>query len=276
MENHITVKQFFEKESVQKKFQELLGKKSKGYLTGLMQVVTNNSLLSKASPESIYMAAALGATLDLPINNSLGYAWIVPYGGQAQFQISWKGLVQLAKRSGQYLQINVLEVYENQFKSFNRLTENLNADFEVEGLGEPIGYVAYFKEVNGFEKLDFWKKEKVISHAKRFSKTYNSANSVWKTDFDAMAKKTVLKSILTKWATLSIELQNAIIADQSVINDVDTMDVDYVDAGSTNEEPKKPSISDSDLDKLRAENYTLEQVQTTYSLTETQILNYGS
>jgi recombination protein RecT len=244
-EDKVSVKTYFAKEGVQKKFQELLGKKSTGFITSVMQCVNSNPLLLNATPESVYNSAAMAATLDLPINNNLGFAWIVPYNerfqdrsGQwqtksvAQFQMGWKGFVQLANRTGQYKAINVLEVYENQFTSFNRLTEELKADFTKVGTGELVGVVAYFKLLNGFEKTSFWSVDEINAHGLKFSKTFSHKNSVWKTNFNAMAKKTVLKNTLSKWGILSIEMQNAIITDQSVINDSETMDVDYVDAGN--------------------------------------------
>lgn len=248
-ENQLAIKKFFAGDAVKRKFEELLQKRSSAFITSVLQVVSNNSLLQKSTPESIYNCACVSATLDLPINNALGFAWIVPYGNQAQFQIGWKGFVQLAKRSGQYLAINATEVYENQFISYNQLTEELQADFSIRGSGAVVGFAAYFKELNGFEKTCFWYTEQVIDHAKRFSKTYNSSNSVWKSDFNAMAKKTVLKNTLSKWGTLSIEMQTAQIVDQSVINDAETLDVDYVDEGSSGSElPEKPKFTEADFE----------------------------
>lgn len=263
-ENQLAVKGFFSKDSVKQKFNELLGKKAPGFITSVMQVVNSNNLLQKATPESIYNAAAMAATLDLPINNNLGFAWIVPYGNQAQFQMGWKGFVQLANRTGQYKSINVVEVYENQFKSFNRLTEELDADFTVAGTGPVIGYVAYFKLSNGFEKTSFWTKEEVQAHAKRFSKTYSSASSVWKSDFDAMAKKTVLKNTISKWGIMSIEMQNAIIVDQSVINDPETLDVVYVDEGSAAPVLTKPQFTEADFELAKNSGATIEMIREGY------------
>jgi recombination protein RecT len=141
--------------------------------------------------------------------------------------MGFKGYVQLAQRTGQYTSINVIEVHENQFVSFNTLTEEFNADFSVEGNGKIVGYAAYFKLVNGFEKTCYWTTEKVMAHGKRYSKTFT--NGPWKTDFDAMAKKTVLKSTLSKWGILSIEMQQALKVDQSVIKDETGDEVQYVD-----------------------------------------------
>lgn len=290
MENQVSIKGYFAKDGVQKKFQELLGKKSTGFITSVMQVVNSNNLLSVATPESVYNSAAMAATLDLPINNNLGFAWIVPYKENkkdaqgnwisksvAQFQMGWKGYVQLAQRTGQYKAINVIEVYENQFKTYDRLTEELDADFKLVGKGSIVGYVAYFKLINGFEKTSYWSIEEVNAHGAKFSKTFSSNTGVWKENFNAMAKKTVLKNTLSKWGILSIEMQQATIVDQAVINDSETLDVDYVDAGQDNAVKivEKEVLSDADLldviSEIMADNITLEGLQSQYELTEEQI-----
>ena len=288
MANEITVKEFFSREDVKGKFQELLGQKSVGFLTSVLQITNQNSLLSKATPVSIYNSAAMAATLDLPINQNLGFAYIVPYNekyndaqGQwqqrcvAQFQIGWKGLVQLAQRSGQYKSINVVEVYENQFKKYNALTEDLDADFEIDGNGQVVGYVAYFRLLNGFEKTVYWSKSKVEQHGKKFSKTYENSNGVWKSNFDAMAKKTVLKSAISKWGILSIEMTKAIVSDQAVINDVDTLDVTYSDAGESATIEVKETISDDELvdviENIKSGNITIESLQNQYEVSDEQL-----
>ena len=274
--NQLAVKDFFLRDDVKKKFQELLGQKSVGFITSVMQVVNNNNLLQKASPASIYNAAAMAATLDLPINQNLGFAWIVPYGNAAQFQIGWKGMIQLANRTGQYKAINVTEVYENQFTSFNRLTEELDADFSIVGSGAVVGYVAYFKLLNGFEKTVFWTTEEVKQHGAKFSKTFNQANGVWKTNFDAMAKKTVLKNTLAKWGILSIEMQNAVIADSAIINDVDTLDVEYVDGGEAKPEIAKPLFTESDFDMCKNAGMTIDDIRKDWETTPELEMSYNN
>lgn len=273
--NQLAVKDFFLRDDVKKKFQELLGQKSVGFITSVMQVVNNNNLLQKASPASIYNAAAMAATLDLPINQNLGFAWIVPYGNAAQFQIGWKGMIQLANRTGQYKAINVTEVYENQFTSFNRLTEELDADFSIVGSGSVVGYVAYFKLLNGFEKTVFWTTEEVKQHGSKFSKTFNQANGVWKTNFDAMAKKTVLKNTLAKWGILSIEMQNAVIADSAIINDVETLDVEYIDGGEAKPEIAKPLFTESDFDMCKNAGMTIDDIRKDWETTPELEMSYN-
>lgn len=218
MENSIIINQRFKSAGVVAQFEKMLGDKTQGFISSVLQIVNSNELLKNASPETILNAAATAASLDLPINQSLGFSYIVPYKGQAQFQIGWKGFVQLAQRTGQYKRINVVEVYENQFKSYNALTEVLDADFDIEGDGDIVGYVAYFCLFNGMEKLCYWSKKKVTAHAKKYSKSFSSGFSPWndKDQFHEMAKKTVLKNTLSKWGPMSIEMQTAHLADQSI------------------------------------------------------------
>lgn len=225
LNNLPAIKEYFSSNGIRKKFEELLKEKAAGFISSLMQCVNNSDLLSKADIKSIYGAAITAAALDLPINPSLGVAYIVPYKGQAQFQIGYKGFVQLAQRSGQYEKINVITVYENQFTSYDQLSEELIADFTKDGDGKIVGYCAYFKLVGGMSKREYWSREKVLKHALKFSKSFQAkkGTSLWEDpeQFDAMAKKTVLKNTLSKWGILSIDIQRAVILDQSVIEDPD-------------------------------------------------------
>lgn len=219
IQKQITTKSLFQQKSIQERFEQLLGKKAQGFISSVLQVVQNNKYLEKADPKTVLNAAATAAALDLPINQSLGYAYIVPYKGHAQFQIGWKGLVQLAQRTGQYARINCVEVYENQFKGWNALTEDLDADFSLLGSGPVVGYVAYFELLNGYKKTSYWPKDQVIKHAQKYSQTYGKPiHSPWNDEdqFDAMAKKTVLKNTISKWGIMSIEMQTAHLSDQSV------------------------------------------------------------
>lgn len=232
-EKQIAVKRYFANDDIKKKFEDLLGKKTQGFITSCLQIVSSSSGLQNAEPQSIMNAAMMAAVLDLPIQQSLGFAYIVPYKGQAQFQIGWKGLVQLAQRTGQYEKINVIEVYKNQFKSYNELTEELEADFSIFGEGDIVGYCAYFKLLNGFTKVSYWRREKVEVHAKKYSQAYKSTSGVspWKDpiQFHEMAKKTVLKNTISKYGPMSIELQKAVVMDQGVIQDVEHEEVTYPD-----------------------------------------------
>ena len=198
--------------SVQERFEKMLGKKSAGFLSSLLTLVNNNNLLQKANPTSVLAAAATAASLDLPVNPSLGLAWIVPYGNGAQFQLGYRGAIALAMRSGQMKSIVMTEVYEGECKCWNRFTETFEFGDRVSD--NIIGYYARFETVNGFVKATFWTKEEVLKHAKRFSKSFN--RGPWQTDFDAMAKKTVLLSIIKTYAPMSIDIQSAFESDGKV------------------------------------------------------------
>lgn len=213
---NVSHKDFFNAPAVKAKFQEVLKGKENEFVASLLSVVTNNNLLAKASNESIMTAAMKAAVLNLPIEPSLGQAYIVPYGREAQFQLGYKGLIQLAQRSGKYKSINSGVVYKSQFISYNPLFEELEIDF-TQPQDEVIGYFAAFKLLNGFEKVTYWTKEQAYAHGKRFSKSFN--NGPWKSDFDAMAQKTLLKQIISKYGPLSIEMEQAIVADNETENE---------------------------------------------------------
>jgi recombination protein RecT len=237
----MTAKSLFARDDVRAKFQEMLGKRATSFITSVLQIVASNKLLANADPNSIYQAAAVAATLDLPLNNSLGFAYIVPYNesyqdseGQwkkkqvAQFQLGYKGFIQLAQRSGQFKTLSACPIYEGQIVEQNPLTGYV-FDFSKKTSNTVIGYAAYFELINSFQKMMYMTVEEINRHGGRYSKTYSHEKGLWKTDFDAMAQKTVLKLLLSKFAPLSVEMQKAVIADQSKINDAETMDITYVD-----------------------------------------------
>jgi len=231
-----TAKELFSDEKIKSKFQELLGKKAQGFMTSVLQVVSQDNELRKADPNSIYMAAAMAATLDLPINNNLGFAYIIAYNVKqadgtykkmAQFQIGYKGFIQLAQRSGVFKTISAAPIYEGQLVRQNPLT-GFEFDFSTRASNVVIGYAAYFSLLNGFEKTLFMAIDDVKRHGMKYSKTFSNKYGLWNTDFEGMAVKTVIKLLLSKFAPLSIEMQKAIITDQAVIETEDG-DVTYVD-----------------------------------------------
>jgi len=249
--NQMTIKGFFHRDDVKSKFNELMGNRSAQFITSVLSVVNNNNYLKNASPESVFSSALMAATLDLPVNPNLGFAYIIPYGQQAQFQVGYKGLIQLALRSGQFKTISVTPVYEGQIKQQNPLT-GFEFDWSNKQSDKVVGYASYFSLINGFEKTMYMTVDEIQAHGKRFSKTYG--NGVWKTDFDAMAQKTCLKLLLSKYAPLSIEMQKAVIADQSIIRDAETMDVEYIDAGQDVSEAKALASQNASarIEKLKA------------------------
>ena len=230
-----TLKSIINDERTKNKFKEMLGNKAAGFLTSLMNTTNGNAQLQQADPNSILKAGAIAATLDLPIDPNLGFAYIVPYNNkgknEAQFQMGYKGFVQLAIRTGQYKRINVTELYEGQFESYDPITDELKYNLDNRLSDEITHYVAYFQTINGFEKYNVMSKEEIENHAKKFSKTYSYKGSSWQTNFNTMAKKTVLKLLLSKFGILSIEMQTAQKADQAVIREFDknNIEVEYVD-----------------------------------------------
>lgn len=217
----------------QEYLQQVLGEKKSSFVNNLTALVANDKKLQACKPMSVMYAAIKATALDLPLDPNLGFAYVIPYKNNnegctdAQFQIGYKGFIQLAMRSGQFKTINVREVREGEiigedFVSGNLRFKKLNSNREKATI---VGYVAFFQLVNGFEKMMFWTVDEVKQHAMTYSKTFGSTIKIireaskWTTDFDSMAKKTALKLLLSKYAPLSVEMKNAITADQLVVNE---------------------------------------------------------
>lgn len=179
---------------------------------------------------TIIASALKAATMDLPIDKNLGYAYIVPFNrkekigkdwithNEAQFILGYKGYIQLAQRSGQYKALNALEIYEGQLISWNPLTEEFSFDYSAKQSNEVIGYVGFFELLNGFKKTVYWTKQEIESHRIKNAKGYDKEKltGAWKDNYDAMAIKTVLRNMLAKWGLLSVEMQNAVTSDEGV------------------------------------------------------------
>lgn len=226
-----SVKGLMDSPAVKKRFEEVLCERAPQYMSSIVNLVNSDVNLKKCEPMSIIASCMVAATMDLPIDKNLGYAWVVPYGTKAQFQMGYKGYIQLALRTGQYKAINVVEIREGELISWNPLSEEVEIDFTKRKSDKVIGYAGYFKLLNGFEKTVYWSREDVEAHAKKFSKTYSFKNGVWQTDFDSMAKKTVLRNLLSKWGILSIEMQKAYSADNNSVKDTilkeDNVEIDF-------------------------------------------------
>jgi len=230
-------------ENIKTRLQEILGKRASTFATSVIQITNQNEMLSKATPQSIVGAAMTAATLNLPLNNSLGYAYIIPYNNKqkdgswktvAQFQIGYKGFIQLAMRSGQFKTIHSTDIRQGEIIKVNRLTGEMEYDWiedeDLRNKTKTIGYVAYFRLLNGYEATLYMTMDELNTHGKKFSQTFKKNYGLWKDEFDSMAKKTVLKLLLSKYAPLSIDMQTAVQKDQASFNDVDdTEDVVYVD-----------------------------------------------
>lgn len=236
MDNSLTVKTLFSRDDIRKRFEELLGKRAPAFITSVLQAVNSSDLLKDADPVTVLNAAATAASMDLPLNQNLGFAYIVPYNVKqsdgsyrtmAQFQIGYKGFIQLAQRSRQFLTISSATVYEGQLVESNPLT-GYKFDWSVKS-DKVIGFVAYFKLINGFEKQLYMTVEEVKAHGLKYSKAFKKGEGMWVTNLIGMAHKTVLKLLLCRFAPLSIEMQKAVITDQAIVNDIDGQDVTYAD-----------------------------------------------
>ncbi|OPY83162.1 MAG: recombination and repair protein RecT [Smithella sp. PtaU1.Bin162] len=245
------------KEAIKKRFEQVLGKKAAGFMSSVISAVNSNGELKKANPMTVVAAAAVAASLDLPINPSLGFAHIVPYKKDgipiAQFQMGWRGFVQLGMRSGQYKTINTCAVYEGELIESNRFTGEMFFDENKRTSDKIVGYVAYFKLINGFEKYLYMTVEQIHAHGKQYSKSYSNAKGKWQTDFESMALKTPLKLLLSRWGILSLEMQSAVQYDQAAIKTMDGAyeyvdnpenNGDVIDAESTTTAPEE---TDADL-----------------------------
>lgn len=239
----VALKGYFNDETCKQNLKAMLGKKAQGFITSVLSVVNSNTLLQKASPQSVYNAAMIAASLDLPVNPNLGFAAIVPYGTSAQFQMMTRGFLQLAIRSGQYAKICNAPVHKGELVKCDPFTDDYQFDATKRESDEIIGYMAYFRTNDGFEKYYYMTVEDAMAHGKKYSKTFNSGP--WKDNPEAMCMKTVLKLLLSKFGILSIEMQRAIKMDQAVISqdeminsvdDVDAVEVNYED-NPQNDEP---------------------------------------
>lgn len=235
--------------STQKYLADVLGERKGSFVNNITALVANNALLQDCDPYTIMFAGMKATALNLPLDNSLGFAYVLPYKDNkrgitvAQFQLGYKGVKQLALRSGQFSVIpNATDVREGELVSRNRLTGECKFNFvddDEEREKLPVmGYVSYFKLLNGAESTFYMSLKEMEAHALRYSQTYRSTNpkvkaaSKWTTDFGDMAKKTVVKLNLSKNAPLSVEMADAINADQSVMYSQD--EYSYID----NEQPE--------------------------------------
>lgn len=202
---------------IRKRFEEVMKDRAPQFMSSIINLVASDTTLQKSDPMSVISSCMVAATLDLPVDKNLGYAWIVPYFDKrsgkyiATFQIGYKGYVQLALRTGKYRSINVIDVHEGELVSWNPLTEELSIDFEAKKSDAVIGYAGYFELINGFRKAVYWTREQIEAHRQKYSKS----DFGWKNDYNAMARKTVIRNMLSKWGILSIEMQKAVSEDIS-------------------------------------------------------------
>lgn len=214
--------------------QQVLGNKASSFVNNITAIVANDKKLQECTPMSCIYAGIKATALDLPLDPNLGFAYVIPFRNskegktEAQFQIGYRGFIQLAMRTGLFRTINVREVKEGEIVDEDFISGELKfkkLPDDIRPAAKTVGFVAFFRLLNGFEKMNYMSVQEVEQHAKRYSQTYSSnkdyirSASKWTTDFDAMAKKTVLKLLLSKYAPLSVEMQNAINNDQLVFSE---------------------------------------------------------
>ena len=232
-------------ENLRNRFQELLGQRTPQFISSIVSLVNADEKMQKAffeSPMTVIQSALKAASFDLPIDQNLGYAFIYPFNNykdgekkmEATFILGWKGMHQLAIRTGAYRTINVVDIREGELKSYNRLKEEINIQFiEDEDEREKksvIGYVGYYKLINGAEKTIYMTVKQIENHEKQWRKGDYQTKG-WRENFDAMARKTVYRRLIDKWGVMSIEYQNS----KDGYNLAEQMKEEYIDNGSTDE-----------------------------------------
>lgn len=241
-------------DSIQQRFQQMLGKKSAGFLTSITNIVQNSDLLQKAEVNSIILAAAQAASLDLPINPNLGFAAIIPFNDRksgkcvATFQIMRDGWVDLCLRSGQFEYIANEIVYEGELVEKNRFEDKYVFDETKRKSDKVIGYMAAFKTISGYKKTVYMTVEEVKAHGKQYSQTYKKNYGLWVDNFHAMALKTTIKMLLKKFAPKSIEnIAKAVESDQaSFVGDIDNAQAVYVD----NDKSSTNNVETTDFEEV--------------------------
>lgn len=253
------------------------GKNGTRFTTAIVSAVNANPALQDCTNQSILSAALLGEALNLSPSPQLGHYYMVPFndkekGKVAQFQLGYKGYVQLAIRSGQYKKLNVLAIKEGELVKFDPMNEeivvNLIEDEEAREKAATVGYYAMFEYTNGFRKAIYWSRAKMEAHAKKYSKGYAAGKgyTFWEKDFDGMAYKTMLRQLISKWGIMSIDMMSALDADMTVINEDGTKtyveNEDIIDANVTetysetvtDTQPTNPTPTEEKADTRRLNN----------------------
>lgn len=206
-------------------------KRAQRFVTAVTSAVSLNPQLQECENSSILAAALQGETLELSPSPALGHYYMVPYnsstGKKAQFQMGYKGYIQLALRSGCYKRLNVIALKAGELKSYDPFTEEIEIELMKDDVArenaKTTGYAAMFEYTNGFRKVIYWSREKMEAHALRYSKGYKSKSgyTFWEKDFDAMAFKTMLRQLISKWGIMSIDLQSAFEQDFNVVENAE-------------------------------------------------------
>jgi recombination protein RecT len=222
----VTLKQFLSANDIQNRLKEMLGDRASSFSNSIINVVSSNSALQACDPATVIKAAMISASLDLPIDPALGFAAIVPYKESAQFQLMYKGVIQLCIRSGQYETIHDTEVYRDELESYNPITGEVVfrklTEYKMrpqKKWGDVVGFFCSFRLLKGFRSSLYMTTEEIMAHAERFSRAYqydvkfNKQSCPWSTDPIAMGRKTVILRLLKRYGIMSVEMQDAVVAD---------------------------------------------------------------
>lgn len=235
---------YLTQEAVKNQISNIVGGRSQRFISAIVSAVNTNPQLQECTNQSIVSGALLGESLNLSPSPQLGQYYLVPFndrnkGKVAQFQLGYKGYIQLAIRSGQYKKLNVLAIKKGELVKFDPLNEeievNLMQNEEERENAETVGYYAMFEYTNGFRKAIYWSKAKMEAHAMRYSMGYRAKKgyTFWEKDFDAMAYKTMLRQLISKWGIMSVDMVNAFENDMAVLNDDGSKF--YIDTDETEE-----------------------------------------
>lgn len=235
---------YLTQEAVKNQISNIVGGRSQRFISAIVSAVNTNPQLQECTNQSIVSGALLGESLNLSPSPQLGQYYLVPFndrnkGKVAQFQLGYKGYIQLAIRSGQYKKLNVLAIKKGELVKFDPLNEeievNLMQNEEERENAETVGYYAMFEYTNGFRKAIYWSKAKMEAHAMRYSMGYRAKKgyTFWEKDFDAMAYKTMLRQLISKWGIMSVDMVNAFENDMAVLNEDGSKF--YIDTDETEE-----------------------------------------
>ena len=233
-----TVAQLLSTSAMRRRFEDVLGARAGGFMSSIIHLTNSVNHMRDCDPRTVVAAAAVAAALDLPIDPNLGHAYIIPYqlrerGWVAQFQMGYLGFVQLALRSGAYKTMHTGIVYEGEIEQQGP-RERLMGEVQFTGertSDKVVGYASYFRLLNGFEKWDYLSVQDALAHASRYSKSFSRKDSPWQTQRDMMSCKTSLKRLIRHYGPLSVQMQQAVLSDQAVIQNADDgePELQYVD-----------------------------------------------
>lgn len=275
----VTFSAFLAQDAMKRKINEMVGgEKGQQFITAIISAVSTNPGLAECDHSSIVSAALLGQSLNLTPSPQLGQYYLVPFNDKkrgckvAQFQLGYKGYIQLAIRSGYYKKINVIAIKEGELVKYDPLAEeievNLIEDDELREQAETIGYFAMFEYQNGFRKTLYWSKKKMLSHANKYSQAFNAnsykdlqdgkipQNDLWKyssfwyKDFDGMAYKTMLRQLISKWGIMSIDMQEAYTKDMATIRENGDYEyVDNIEISSEEQESVNVNVEEKEIEE---------------------------